>query len=93
MEARPSSRFPVITAVPNILRFVGWVLVGLGVIAAFAGGFSPGLRFGFLGGFETLIFSIVIVLNGLFIVAAGESIGVLFAIEANTRKAAQQVNE
>lgn len=85
------SKFPVLTAVSGVMRFLGWLLIVLGV-AAMAYGLLGSSRFGAFGGFELVVIGGVFgILNGLFVVAAGESIGVLFAIEANTREAASRV--
>lgn len=81
------NRFPVLNLVSQLIKVVGWIVVGVGALAALSGGFG---MLGFLPGF---VAGLVIGVNGLIVVAAGESIGVLFAIEKNTRDMAQAASK
>lgn len=80
--------FPVLTFVSQLLRTAGWLLVVGGLLFAVVAGLlqpnEPGRQRDMLelvaGGLAAFL--------GLIIVAVGESVGVLFAIESNTRKAA-----
>lgn len=86
-----NARFPVLSTLSLVLRFVGWAIVVIsGAYAIYQGIVEPNLpRHGFgqedllqfLGGAAGM-------LQGLIIVALAELIGVLFAIEENTRRAA-----
>lgn len=80
-------RFPVLTVIAAILRFVGWLLVAAGIVMLIASMFSG--RRGLLGPMESAIIGGIAVLNGLGVAALGECIGVLFAIEENTRESAE----
>lgn len=81
-------KFPLLSIISKILSIVGWLLLVLGglrftlsLIALFtsAGGFSG----------AALLIGGGVALTGLGFVGAGESIGVFFAIEANTRSSAE----
>lgn len=71
-----NKRFPVLSAISSILRFFGWAIALIGSIY-----FLSQKSYGFI---------VLNVVTGLFVVAFGESIGVLFAIEENTRTAANR---
>jgi hypothetical protein len=83
-------RFPLLSIISKLLSIVGWLLLVLGglrftlsliALVTSAGGFSgPALLIG--GG---------VALAGLAAIGAGESIGVFFAIEDNTRAAAEHL--
>ena len=84
--------FPVLTIVSKLLRFLGWLLiiVGLFYFVAWEAVIEPHLpqhSFGQEDLFQ-LIAGIAATLLGLVAIVIGESVGVLFAIEANTRKTA-----
>lgn len=82
------NRFPVLSFVSKVFKFLGWLLVAIGLIAMIMA-FIGGGRVGGLGALEFALIALLAgVVNGLVLVAIGEAIGVLFAIEANTRLAA-----
>src|SRR5438067_1501916 len=84
-------RFPVLSVVSVLMRIIGWLHLVLGLLfwlvlavnyfTTRAAGMPP-LHIA-AGAFATVF--------GLLLVAAGESIGVLFAIEDNTRAAAEHL--
>lgn len=79
-------RFPVLTTIAKILVIAGWIvtaLCGIGVLA------TIGNINGMLGPLPVFI-CLFGALFGVFTVAFGESIGVLFAIEENTRNTSMQ---
>lgn len=86
MKSQFNHYFPVLSVISILLRVLGWFSVISGVLSLFIvlslviGDSEKGIF---------LISSAVSVLSGLVAVAIGEVIGVLFAIEANTRKAAE----
>ena len=79
-----NSKFPVLSAVSTLLRVLGWLASVGGIIVIYAA-FSDGER-------SAALVGVGIVLSGLVVVAFGESIGVLFAIEKNTRLAGTQAS-
>ena len=80
--------FPVLKFVSTALAFLGWLVVIAGaVIAVAAMVVGDAFFFGRVGG---VIAGVIVVFSGLVGVALGESIGVLFAIEDNTRRAAER---
>ena len=88
-----NKKFPVLSVVSIILRGFGWlaVIIGLycltyyGLIEPNRAGhsFGPGNRTEILQG-------VILSFSGLIVAVFGEIIGVLFAIEENTRKAANK---
>lgn len=84
------NNFPVLSFVSQLLRVLGWIVVVIGLIAAIVGFANPG----FMGNrFAGMVPGLGAAVSGLVVVAVGESIGVLFAIEANTRAAAEKAKE
>lgn len=93
--------FPVLGLVAKLLRILGWLITVAGCIAFIIGLFNG---FGVLlssdrvhraSGFSAiapLAGGVIYIVQGLFCVAVGEAIGVLFAIEANTRHAADRLS-
>jgi hypothetical protein len=81
------NKFPALALVSQLLKLVGWLGVALGILAvvlAFSGNLGDfGGLMGFVGGF---VIGLILGTNGLIMVAAGESISVLIAIEENTRR-------
>ena len=77
-----NTKYPMLTTVANLLIVSGFVLVGIGAIAAFYGLVTIGRGF---GSALTLLVGLIAVIIGLLGTAAGESIGVAFDIESNTR--------
>ena len=84
------SSFPVLSFVSQLLRVLGWIVVVLGLIAAIVGFANPGFM---VNRFAGMVPGLGAAISGLVIVAVGESIGVLFAIEANTRATAEKAKE
>ncbi len=80
--------FPVLKFVSTALAFLGWLVVVAGVLIAVAA-MIVGDAF-FFGRFGGVLAGVIVVFGGLVGVALGESIGVLFSIEANTRRAAER---
>lgn len=83
-----NKRFPILSIVSLILRIVGGIAVVMGLLFAIIAGIIepllPGHAFGQGDGREILL-GIITVFSGLLWIAFGEIIGVLFAIEKNTR--------
>ena len=82
--------FPVLTFVSKMLRYFGFVVFICGLAyALIAGLLEPLLPRHSYAISDAIEFAagIAICLFGLITIALGESIGVLFAIEKNTRKA------
>src|SRR4051794_26507605 len=84
-----NNRFPLLSFISGLLRFVGFTFALAGVVTAFIGLFSlfdsnsrPALAYFVVAG--------SLIVNGLVSVATGELIGVLFAIENNTRETANR---
>jgi formate-dependent nitrite reductase membrane component NrfD len=87
-----NKRFPVLSTVSALLKVVGWLVVVAGVLyAAYEGVIEPNLPSHSFGGEDAfqLISGVVVGLIGLLTVAFSEVIGVLFAIEENTRTKGQ----
>lgn len=83
-----NKRFPVLSTVSALLRVVGWLLVVGGVLyAAYEGIIEPNLPNHWFGGQDLLqlVSGLGLGLTGPLTVAFSEIIGVLFAIEENTR--------
>jgi hypothetical protein len=85
-----NKRFPLLSVIAKLLTIFGWLLLVLGglrvtlsLIALFAT--APG----FSG--VVLLSGAAVALTGLAAVGAGESIGVFFAIEDNTRASAEHL--
>lgn len=86
-------RFPVLSIISILIRIFGWLILLAGLAYAIAQGIiEPNLeghtfrqedQIQLGGGIFASLF-------GLFFVAIGEVVGVLFSIEANTRKAAEK---
>ena len=85
-----NDRFPLLSFVSALLRFFGWLLFAGGIICLglILTQLVSDLRG--LGLIVTVPGAVVGVFLGLMLVAVGEIIGVLFAIEANTRRAAER---
>lgn len=81
-------RFPVLSIVSKLLRKFGWAAVALacfyGVKEGIVEPLLPGHRFAEHDAFQ-FVSGLAGAIVGLIIVAWGEIIGVLFAIEENTR--------
>ena len=89
-----NERFPVLSTVAKVLQVLGWIIVVIGgVLLVFVSGaealrcISPnsGHRWGG-SDWITLISNIGVTVGGFLVIAIAEIIGVLFAIEKNTRK-------
>jgi len=78
----PRSQFRVLSTLGNICRIVGWVLVALAVIAAIAAAVTAGGWREALTGAGVFLGSLV---GGLLLVAQGQLIKAIIAIERNTR--------
>jgi len=88
-KSQPSHNpFPVLTFVSALLKLLGWITVLAGSALVITGVQGDGM-FGIYGPMAFLI-GIGGLGFGFGAVALGESIGVLFAIEANTRKMAER---
>lgn len=83
--------FPVLSFVSQLLKVLGWIVVVVGLIGAISG-LAMGQSF-FGGRLASALPGLSAAVTGLVVVAVGESIGVLFAIEANTRAAAERTKE
>lgn len=79
-------KFPILTLLSQLLRFFGWFVVVAGLIL-FVGSVGAS-EHSVLGNMRIvgIVGSTVVVGNGLILVVVGEAIGVLFAIEHNTRR-------
>ena len=86
-----NSKFPVLSIVSILIRIIGWLSVLAGLYyCVYQGIIEPnqeGHTFGSQDQIE-LLSGLVGAFGGLITVAIGEAIGVLFAIEKNTRKTA-----
>ena len=83
-----NKKFPVLSTVSSMMKFVGWLFVIIGIAyAGYEGIYEPNLpRHSFNpGDLIQLISGLGVGLFGLITVALSEVIGVLFAIEENTR--------
>ncbi len=87
-----NKRFPLLSFISVALSWLGWILLVLGglrftlsAIALFIGAGGGSVTALLVGG--------GVVLAGLSAIGAGESIKVFFAIEANTRSAADSLAE
>lgn len=89
-----SNPFPVLTFLSRLLRGLGWLVTIAGALYAVITGviepLLPQHRYGAGDAFDFLVGAGVAVV-GISLVAYGELIGVAFAIEANTRRAADSV--
>lgn len=89
-----NERFPVLSTVAKVLQVLGWIIVVIGgVLLVFVSGAealrstTPNSGHHWGGGdWMTLISNIGITVCGFLVIAIAEIIGVLFAIEKNTRK-------
>ena len=86
------NKFPVLSFVSNMLKLFGWLSVIIGLIA-FVG---PFIGLGFtrdlgIGGPIVALVGLLMVGYGFGTIAIGESVGVLFAIEENTRDTTQAI--
>jgi CBS domain containing-hemolysin-like protein len=89
-----SNPFPVLTFVSRLLRGLGWLITVAGALYGVITGiiepmlpkhvFAAGDAFDFFCGAAVAVV-------GIGVVAYGELIGVAFAIEANTRRAADAI--
>ncbi len=81
-----NSKFPVLSSLATVIRVLGWLTSFGGalwiLIAVQEGKTTPVMALG-----------AGVVILGLLVVAFGESIGVVFAIEENTRRAGGQASE
>ena len=89
-----NERFPVLSTVAKVLQVLGWIIVVIGgvLIVVVSGAealrsTTPNSGHHWGGGdWMTLISNIGITVCGFLVIAIAEIIGVLFAIEKNTRK-------
>ena len=77
-------QFPVLKAVSGILIGLGWVVLIGGVLCSLAMPLPSGFESGGLT--FKVIMAVAVAVFGLIVIAFGEAIGVLFAIEENTRR-------
>ena len=84
-----NSKFPILSFISFILRIVGWIIaLGGGYFIVYEGIIEPnqpGHTFGNADKIE-IVTGFALILFGLFCAAFSEIIGVMFAIEENTRK-------
>lgn len=84
-----NNKFPLLSTVSVVLRYAGVLILLVGLYLAVYQGIieplMPGHRFA-SDDFMELGGGLLLTIIGLVAVAFGEIIGVLFAIEANTRK-------
>jgi hypothetical protein len=83
-------RFPVLSPIALITRVTGWVTIGLSILSVLIT-LSQSQRFASTGTVALLMPAFLGVGAGLLQVIVGEAIGVLFAIEDNTRSTADAV--
>ena len=87
-----NTRFPVLSTISQVLIYSGWALVIIaGIVALYFGMLEPG-EAGHAFGTPNALWvglGILAAVLGLITAAFGEVIGVLFAIEENTRLAAE----
>lgn len=85
-----NQRFPALSSISRLLNLTGWCCVaGGGAHAIYSGlleTIPAGHSFG-SGNILALVVGVFGAVGGLVVVALAESIGVLFAIEENTRRA------
>ena len=85
-----NEKFIVLSFVASIIKWTGWLLVAAGAAYAFYNGVvepsQPGHYFNWSTNGFHIALGIGAMITGLFKIAIGELIGVLFAIEKNTRK-------
>lgn len=84
-----NSDFPVLSTIAKVMRFTGWALV-IAAVCIFGYTFMESKQAGHYWGSGNTAYAvggIVSLIVGLFVEAFAEIIGVLFAIELNTRKA------
>lgn len=83
-----NTKFPVLTTVSTVLGVTGWLVIIAGVLYAVYEGIvephQPGHSFG-AGDVIEIAIGMILAVGGLIVVAFSEVIGVLFAIEENTR--------
>ena len=84
--------FPVLTLLSRLLRGLGWAIAAAGALYALTAGIIepmlPNHRFDMGSDGFDLAVGVGIAVLGIGLVAYGELVGVAFAIEANTRRAA-----
>lgn len=85
-----NTKFPVLSFVSSVLRFFGWSFAIVGLLyGGWNGVIEPNLPEHFFNASSNgvkLVGGIVGMFFGIITIAIGELIGVLFAIEENTRK-------
>lgn len=85
-----NNRFPLLSVLSVIWRILGWLAVGAGVIACIAGLVGrTGHQSWSSEDLLTFALGVFMTFMGLGLVALGEFVGVFFAIEENTHKAAE----
>ncbi len=81
--------FPVLVTIASILKTVGWLLIAAGIYyGIWQGIIEPMLpKHSFMpGDMAELIGGVSAIVSGLILLFFSESVGVLLAIEKNTRK-------
>lgn len=90
-------RFPILSGISIVLRVLGWLVALVGAAGIIVGVFElatnanvPQMQMPFMQSWWTawivlIALSVVALVSGLIAAAFGEIIGVLFAIEINTR--------
>lgn len=78
----PRTQFRTLSILGSTCRIVGWLLVVLAVVAAIAAAITAGDWQEALSGADVLVGSLV---GGLLLVAQGQLIKAILAIERNTR--------
>jgi len=89
-----NNRFPILSFVSMLLKFFGWLFVVIGILYAVGKGIIVPMNSGGhfdLGDLLSISTGFGLTISGLIIAAIGEIIGVLFAIEENTRRACNAV--
>ena len=88
-----NDRFPVLSSVAAFLCFVGWLIAGGGAIF-FVVAVAKAFRADTFNWWDIapVFISLLVAAIGALIVATGEIIGVLFAIESNTRLSAERLS-
>ena len=91
-----NNRFPALSFISTCLKIIGWIFVVFGLMYIVAAGLiEPNMRghsFN-LSDIIDIVTGLGILISGLVAAAFGETIGVLFAIEYNTRREADSINE